>query len=212
MTERLKRIFDIIPVSQVFADIGCDHGYIAKAVIESGKAQRVIVSDISAKCLSKAQTLLYPYIQNGSAVSVVSDGFEKVGECDTALIAGMGGEEIVSIIEKATVLPQRLILQPMKNCDKVRKKAVELGYKIIKDFMFKAGGKFYDLIYLEKGKDFLTEEQAEFGKDNILGNNPDFKEMIKETMQKYVEYQKALPDGESKDRLREKIEKLGKYI
>ncbi len=212
MTERLKKIFDIIPKSNVFADIGCDHGYIAKAVLDSGKAEKVIVSDISEKCLKKAQTLLYTYIDLGKAESVVSDGFEKVGACDTALIAGMGGEEICSILDGAIQLPQRLILQPMKNCDKVRLKVIDIGYKILKDFVFRAGGKYYDLISLEKGKDVLTEEQIEFGRDNVLGDNPDFKQMIEEWIEKYKAYESALADGESKILLNKKIEKLKKYI
>ena len=101
MTERLQKIFSSIPNAKVFADIGCDHGYIAKAMLESGKCEKVIVSDISEKCLNKARELLSENIANGSAESVVSDGFDKVVGADVALIAGMGGEEICNILEKA---------------------------------------------------------------------------------------------------------------
>lgn len=212
MTERLERIFSVIPFCKVFADIGCDHGYIAKAVLKSGKAEKVIISDISAKCLSKAEMLLSSEIKAGTAKSVVSNGFEKVGACDTALIAGMGGEEIVNILDSATSLPQKLILQPMKNCDKVRIKVIELGYKFISDFIFKSGGKYYDLMSLEKGEDSLTEEEIEFGRDNLLGNNADFKQMLLEQMEKFVNYSQALEGGESKLRLEKQIEKLRKYI
>ena len=212
MTERLKRIFNEIPNGKVFADIGCDHGYIAKAVLKSGKAEKVIISDISAKCLSKAEALLDTEIKSGKATSVVSNGFEKVGACDTALIAGMGGEEIVNILDSATFLPQKLILQPMKNCDKVRVKAIELGYRFVCDFVFKAGGKYYDLMSLEKGADSLTEEEIEFGRDNLLGDNADFKQMLTEQVEKFVNYAKALEEGESKLRLEKQIEKLKRYI
>ena len=38
MTERQKIIFSAIPKSDVFADVGCDHGYIAKSMIVNNKS------------------------------------------------------------------------------------------------------------------------------------------------------------------------------
>ena len=78
MTERLKEIFSNLPNCSVFADIGCDHGYMAQAMIVSGKCKKAIIADVSAKCLEKAQTLLADYIQKGLVTSAVSDGFERV--------------------------------------------------------------------------------------------------------------------------------------
>lgn len=212
MTERLTIIYNEIPKCEIFADIGCDHGYIAKAMLDGGKADKVIVSDISEKCLNKARKLLKYYIENGRAESVVSDGFDRISKCSVALIAGMGGEEIISIMEKAEILPEKLIIQPMKNCDKARYRAVELGYKIEKDFVFKAGGKFYDLIVLVKGEDFLTEEEAEFGRTNVIEPRSDFIEMVKFRMEQCEKFLENIPDGERKKELLIQVEKLKKYV
>lgn len=212
MTDRLQRIFNQIPECEVFADVGCDHGYIAKAMLDSGKAKKVIISDVSAKCLKKAEELLAKDLLNGRAESKVSDGFDKIGECSVALIAGMGGEEIASILKKATYLPERLILQPMKNCDKVRYLAISLGYKIQSDFVFKAGGKFYDLISLVKGKDNITAEEAEFGRDNLNRKNADFIEMIELRLNKYREYLDGIFDQEKREGLIAQIKRLEKYV
>ena len=179
MTDRLNKIFSVIEKCSVFADIGCDHGYMTKAMLDSGKCERALCSDVSAKCLEKAESLLSDYIAQGRVKSVVSDGFDNVGFCDLALIAGMGGEEICTIIERATTLPERLVLQPMKNADKVRLCAVKQGYRIEKDFIFKSAGKFYVLISLVKGKDSLTQDEVEFGRDNLKYPTAEFKEFIK---------------------------------
>ncbi len=213
MTDRLNKIFAVLPDCNRFADIGCDHGYIAYAMLKNGKCKFVTVSDISAKCLEKAKELLSRFIADGRAEAVVSDGFDKVQGADLALIAGMGGEEICSIIEKASALPENLVLQPMKNCDKVRRTAVNLGYKIEKDFVFFSGGKFYDLISLVKGQDFLTEEEEQFGRDNVKGNNPDFKKSIKIRIQKLSELlsRENLSKQTAKD-FEEEMEKLSKYV
>ncbi len=178
MTDRLEKIFALIPKCNVFADVGCDHGYIAYEMLNRGKANKVIIADISKKCLSKAEQLLSGYIAQSKAQSVVADGFNGLPESDVALIAGMGGEEICSILTNAKSLPNTLVLQPMKNADKVRLCAVEKGYKIQKDFVFYSAEKFYDLMLLTVGKDSLSDDEIEFGRDNIKDKSIDFIKQI----------------------------------
>ena len=213
MTERLSIIFDHIPKCKVFADIGCDHGYIALNMLTKGKCERAIVSDISAKCLSKAEALLSNFIEQGLAQSVVSNGFEKVGDHDVALIAGMGGEEICSILLNAKKLSQTLVLQPMKNCDKVRKQVLELGYKFVSDSMFFSAGKFYDLMVLVKGEDCLTDEEIAFGRDNLAGHNEHFKRKIRLDIQKLNQHLSNDKLSVSvREKMLEELEKLKKYV
>lgn len=213
MTERLKEIFNNIPACETFADIGCDHGYIALNMLTAKKCSNVIIADISDKCLAKAESLLSSFIKKGMAKSVVSNGFEKVYGSDVALIAGMGGEEICAILSSAKELPKTLVLQPMKNCDKVRRLALSLGYMFEKDFVFKSANKFYDLMVLVKGKGSLTDEQIEFGKDNLVGNNKDFTEKIHITIDKLEEYS-CRPSLSENARLEieKELEKLKKYV
>lgn len=213
MTERLSIIFEHIPNCNTFADIGCDHGYVAYEMLKKDKAKKVIISDISAKCLQKAEQLLYKYITEGRATSVVSNGFEKVNGADVALIAGMGGEEICDIILNAKTLPETLVLQPMKNPDKVRLCALDNGYKIEKDFMFKSANKFYDLMVLVKGKDSLSAEEIEFGRDNLTGKNEHFIEFLNIKISRLEEYllNQNLSNGDREKMLKNK-EKLQKYV
>ena len=213
MNSRLERIFSVLTECDVFADVGCDHGYMAKAMLDSGKCKRVIISDVSEKCLKKAQDLLADYAKSGRVTSVVSDGFEKVGPCDLALIAGMGGEEIISIIEKAKSLPERLVVQPMKNTDRVRVAVIKAGYAVEKDFTFICQGKYYDLISLKKGKDSLTREEIEFGRTNINEPTEDFKKIISDKISKLREYLESdtMSDKTKQDMISE-IEKLSKYV
>lgn len=187
MTDRLNKIFSALPSCNVFADIGCDHGYMAKAMVDSGRCKKAIISDVSAKCLKKAEDLLKDQIIKGVVLSAVSDGFDNLPDCDLALIAGMGGEEIISILNKAKKLPEKLALQPMKNAPKVRQYVIEKGYKVLSDRLFKSANKFYDLIILERGKEEYTEEQLLFGRDNLKGDNPDFIDMLKQKINLYNE-------------------------
>ena len=84
---------------------------------------------------------------------------------------------ICDILRSADFLPERLVLQPMKNAEKVRRKALKLGYKLIKDYTFK-DEKFYDLIVCEKGEDFYLEEELEFGRDNLRQRGQAFRQVL----------------------------------
>ncbi len=174
---RLDILFDLIGEGEVFADVGCDHGYIAEMVIKSGKYKKVILSDISKKSLDKAVNLLSTY---GDRVEfIVSDGFDSyTTQPDGAIIAGMGGEEIVKILS-GNILPNNLVLAPQKNTDKVRKILLDKGYKILKDFTFYSQGKFYDAISAEKGEDFYSPKELIFGRDNLSEKPEGFIRKIK---------------------------------
>ena len=213
MTERLEKIFSLLPNCNTFADVGCDHGYIAFEMLKRGKANKVIIADISKKCLSKAEQLLARFIAQGKAVSVVADGFNGLPDSDVGLVAGMGGEEICSILKGAKSLPKTLVLQPMKNSDKVRRLAIDMGFKLEKDFVFFSAEKFYDVMVLTVGKDCLTEEEIEFGRDNIREKAPDF---IRQISAKICVINDVLANGNlshsAKEKLVKEKGKLEKYV
>ncbi len=172
MTKRLKIIASHIGIGRVFADIGCDHGIIAKYVLDNELFESVIASDISNKSLDKAKKLLNKY---GSKVTfLVSDGFNKFHLIpDEAVIAGMGGEEICSILSNAEFLPKRLILSPQKNQSKVRELLIRKNYKISDDYTV-FDKKFYDIIVAEIGSDCYSDLELLFGRDNLKLRPKDF--------------------------------------
>ena len=183
MTKRLQTLLSALTPCRKLADVGCDHGYLSKAALDSGLAEAVVVSDISSPSLEKARALLAPYGERVRAV--VCDGLPKVdADCDQVVIAGMGGEEIISILSSAPFLPSRLVLQPMKNADKLRKRLLLLGYRIERDYVFK-DEKFYTLIAAVKGEDAYTDDEIFFGRDNLKDRSPDFMELAQREYQKY---------------------------
>lgn len=212
MKDRLEIIFKVIPSVEVFADIGCDHGLMTKKMLESGKCKRAIISDISKNCLAKAEKLLEEYIKNGTVNSFVSNGFDNLPTVDLALIAGMGGEEIISILERAKSLPNSLVLQPMKNPDKLRRKLLLLGYKFLRDFTFKAENKFYDLMLLERGEDELSELEILFGRDNLKEKGSAFIERVEIAIKSNKEYLKRELSASAREKILLETEQLEKCL
>lgn len=176
MTKRLERIFSEIPACKSFADVGCDHGFIAEKMLISGKCNHVTISDISEPSLQKAKKLLYPFIQKGMVTAICTDGLKGV-DCTTeaVLIAGMGGEEIIKILHESPFLPSILVLQPMKNVDKVRKELFNLGYSINKDYLF-YDKKYYNLLVCRLGEkqEPYSDKEIIFGRDNLRQRSDDF--------------------------------------
>lgn len=213
MTDRLNEIFGVIDTCDIFADIGCDHGYMAQKMLDSGKCKKAIIADVSAKCLEKAKTLLSDYIKGDKCDYYVSNGFDKIPYCDLALIAGMGGEETVKILTKAPYKPQKLVLQPMKNAKELRLFLASIGYRIEKDYIFYAGGKYYVLISAVLGEDELSLEEAELGRTNIKELSADFIRWAKGEKEKLLGYLTAQNlSAENRNIIEEKIKKLEKYV
>lgn len=58
LTKRLQTALDLLPACHIAADIGCDHGIAAEALLCQHKCQRVLACDISAPSLAKARARL----------------------------------------------------------------------------------------------------------------------------------------------------------
>ncbi len=192
---RIKTLCSLLQPTDVFADIGCDHGYCTQYMLDKGKCERAIFSDVSKGSLQKAEILLADYVNAGRAVGVLGDGFfgvpSSVGE---VLIAGMGGSEILSILtdKKYGFLPKTFVFQPMLNADKLRRWILDNGGYITRDFTFK-DGKYYDVICGRRlldgeEKQQYTEMELEFGKENLETLPPAFVERTKKMLKDIEKY------------------------
>lgn len=211
MSKRFNILLSLIPDCRVFADVGCDHGYMAYEMLKNRKCDRVIVSDISAECLKKAETLLRETFPD-KYTAVVSDGFENVGNCDCALIAGMGGDTISDILAAAAGrLPEYLVLQPMKNSQRVRRDLVSLGYEILRDYTFR-DGKFYDVIVAKKsGNETYTADDYIYGRDNLTEKGEDFIALVNSRIDELKEAKEKASETSRKE-IEKRITELEKII
>lgn len=182
LTKRLEKLVSLVPKCNTLADIGCDHGYVGIEALVRGIAQNVIFVDVSSKSLQKArQNCPEQYLNR--ARFVCCDGLGDI-EADCAIIAGMGGLEIISILSNAKHLPDKLLLQPMRNQQDVRSYITE-RYEVITDEKF-CDGKFYDAIVAQRcdNPTQLTDLEKEFGKTNLQCPTQDFVSFLREEISK----------------------------
>ncbi len=167
MSLRLEKIADMAPKVKTAADIGCDHGITAISLIESGKAEYVICSDISGKSLEKAKKLAYTKglrdrisFREGDGLNVLNED-----EADAAIISGMGGELIADILETdKEKAPGTLILSCNTMAHVLRQWLCDNGYRIKDEELISESGRFYPVIKAEKGRSArLSDIELEFG-------------------------------------------------
>lgn len=192
LSNRLQEIVDLCPDGRIVADIGCDHGYVTAELILEDKVNRVIATEKSPECLNKAVLLassinILPFISFRQG-----DGFApitKYDKLDYAIIAGMGGMEIIKILEKRPKKLFDFVLQPMSNTLELRQYLLTHKFKLVVDKIIKDDGKFYDLLYVTKGKDRMSDIELFFGRTNFTENYEVFYEYLSERLEQLEKFE-----------------------
>lgn len=169
LTLRQQKIVEKIPQCDTLIDVGCDHGKISYYALENKLAKKVICTDISKPSLEKAKKLIFAKYPESEFI--VADGIPQDCKFDFTVIAGMGGIEIIKILQNGE--PKKVLCQPMNNLTFFREEVINLGYKIKYDELF-FDKKFYNLILIEKGNDRLNKSEIIFGRDNLKNRGEDF--------------------------------------
>lgn len=163
---RLSRIAALVGTCECCADIGSDHGRLGAFLLQSGQCQRVVLTDISGASLSKARKLIALMDLEKRASFCVGDGALAI-DCpvDAAVIAGMGGETIASIVEESAgrLHGARLVLQPNVALASLRRRLNQCGWRIVDEDLVRDGRRIYPILMTTEGEQHLSELQAEAG-------------------------------------------------
>ncbi len=214
--KRIDMLCSLLGKADVFADVGCDHGYCSEYMLKNGLCRKAILSDVSQGSLRKAETLLADYLADGRAVSVLGDGFFGVGQdVDEVLIAGMGGSEIVEILsdDKYGFIPKKFVFQPMHDTEKLRRYLLKNGACIERDFTF-CDKKYYDVICGKNQKAGgqvrgYSDAEYEFGRENLAKMPKAFVEKIEKTIRNTDKYlSRPALQAESRRALEERKQRL----
>lgn len=163
LSNRLQKIADFVPHNSITADIGTDHGYIPRYLIEENISKLVIASDVSQGSLDKTISYIHELKLEDKVIPRLGDGLEvlKPFEVDTLVIAGMGGLLIRDILDKdkeVTDSINHFILQPMVASKELREYLLNKGFKILDEDLVFEDDKYYEIIYAKKGKDLIEKE------------------------------------------------------
>ena len=164
LTPRLQLLADWVPAGAKLADVGTDHAHLPIWLAIHGRVTSAIASDLRKGPLERAR-------QNGAAYGAenidyrLGSGLDGIGpeEADTIVIAGMGGENIVSILTAAPWTKDgrhTLLLSPHTKSEELRSFLAENGYAIRREKLVYDRGTLYPVMEVTAGEMKLTEGQC----------------------------------------------------
>lgn len=163
----------------VVADIATDHGYLAEKISHFENVDKVIATDISEKSLNKLVKLKK---EKGldKILTIVGDGLNPIERVDLAVIAGIGGFEIINILRYQNVTEiigepkcRYFVLQPAQNIVELRKFLFENKYKILSDSIVQDGKQFYPIVCI----DVMSKQKNKCNTQNLwIGTHPNFED------------------------------------
>ena len=172
---RLHLLARLVPEGCRLTDVGTDHGYLPVALLQQGRIAAAIASDIGAEPLEHARRTAMQYGVDGMDFRLCA-GLSGVApeETDVIVIAGMGGETIISILQDAPWTADgqhRLLLQPMTKAAALRHWLTDNGYTFTDEHLVEDKGRIYPILCV-KGGVFrpLTEAEALCGV--LLADDP----------------------------------------
>ena len=151
MNKRLQTIADMIPDGRGMIDVGTDHGYLPVWLAKRAYPGRLFASDINPAPLSAARRTAAEAAVEDRIEFLLCDGLELCppDAVDTIVIAGMGGDQICGILDRAEWCLDAvytLILQPMTKAEVLRFWLVNNGFCLTEEKLVRDGSFLYQII------------------------------------------------------------------
>ncbi len=194
LSPRLSAIADLVPEGiDLLADIGTDHAHLPVHLIRSGKVQRAIAADIARGPLDRAEKTIKAASLSDRITLRLTDGLTglETAPLSHIVIAGMGGELMIHILEHAPFVKDRkipLILQPMTRADVLRIWLAEHGFRVERESLCAEDDRIYQILsVVYDGKiHTLTKLESLIGQGSLARTEPIFKKQFSRLIQVYT--------------------------
>ncbi len=151
LSPRLQAAAEFVRPGARLADVGTDHAYLPVYLSCQQRISEALASDIAKGPLKRAKETIGKYSAEEKVKTRLTPGLMGAEDfCPTDIvIAGMGGEMIVSVLENAGVVLDEgvhLILQPMTKQEVLRRFLSEKGFELLDETLVNEGERFYQIL------------------------------------------------------------------
>lgn len=223
LSNRLETIVSLVQRGSRIADVGTDHGYVPIALIDRQIAEAAIALDVREGPLERAAAHICLHGLEKQIELRLSDGLDALtpGEADTVIIAGMGGELALHILEQGRHMwdsVEHWILSPQSDLLKVRRYLADRGFPIVREAMVEEDGKYYTIMEtagqrMQAAGPAFTETGLFYGSYLIQTKDPVLAAYLRKEQEMLTGILSSLQDqhsGRSEDRRRELEHALGR--
>ena len=198
---RLTAAAEFVRPGSIAADIGCDHGKLSAWLAGSGRCPLVFACDLRPDPLSKARRACAPYgdkvqFRLGSGLEVL-----RPGEVTDIVIAGMGAQTIMEILEAAPWVfdpAYNLVLVPATKHSLLRRWLAVKGFTLQGETLAHAAGRWYAVMNAR----YTGNPHTPTGLWCLCGlvqGQPGAEEYRAQQAGKLKKYRRGLPDGSEAD-------------
>ena len=159
MNRRLEALYRMLPgEGRGIIDVGTDHAQIPIRLAETGYPGNILASDIAEGPLRSAYRAACEHGVSDRIRFLCCDGLALCppDDVDTILIAGMGGDTVCGILDRAEWLfswSYRLVLQPMTHAEVLRYWLVHNEFRVTGEAVVAESGHIYQMFSACPGKD-----------------------------------------------------------
>lgn len=179
---RLGAAAALVPRGARLADIGSDHAYLPIALCLDGKIECALASDINEGPVAAAVSNINKNGLGSKIKAIRADGLDSARDFapDCITVLGMGGELIVTILDRAEWIRDEkitLVFQPMTHPEVLSRYLAENGFETVDEVIVQDGGRD-DRIYRIISAKYcgvpyrLSDAEALIGKKNIERLDP----------------------------------------
>ncbi len=201
MNNRLERILSYIKDGTGVIDVGTDHGLLPAALACRGYAGNILASDIRSGPLEAAVRTAKAAGVDGRVRFLLCDGLDLCPpeDVDTIVIAGMGGDTICGILDRAEWCMDRrytLILQPMTRPEVLRYWLVYNEFAITAEDLVEDGKEIYQIFTARfGGVTRLSDGELFTGNYAAVRKNPLFPAFLQSQIRRFEKAKAGLSEA-----------------
>ena len=163
---RLSLAFDLYDPCDLAADIGTDHAHLPAALLQRGRCQHMILTDLSESALKNARETVIRCRLSDRTDLRAGDGLQPLEEaCGMISITGMGGRTVHDILlEGAEKLKgASLVLSAHTDLPLIREAVCRIGYHLDREEPCFCAGRYYLVLRARPGACPLTPRELRLG-------------------------------------------------
>lgn len=170
LSNRLKKIAELVDFGATVIDVGTDHGYVPNFLCEKKISRDIIATDISKNSLEKSIDLTREMGNEKYIKNILANGIVRENR-DNIIIAGLGGIQIAEIIFNSIEISRsakKLILQPMQKTNILRRELNNMGFEIIDEEIIFEDDRYFEIILARYSGKIKNLEEVDFYFSNSL--------------------------------------------